>query len=167
VLVAAQRHGSVRAQPVKNDSIVNMSPMIQQFLSPEAQIMSDQHQAFRKIAMSYADHQTVNHLRKEYVRNDVHVNTIESFNSLLERVKLGVFHHMSPKHLTRYLNEISFRWNHRIPEERVSKNGRKKIVMRPMPFMLMLTSLLAKAAGRQLRKTSNNGFRVLNAQAMA
>jgi len=129
--------------------------------------MSDQHQAFRKIAMNYADHQTVNHLRKEYVRNDVHVNTIESFSSLLERVKLGVFHHMSPKHLVRYLNEISFRWDHRTPEERVAKNGKKKIVMRPMPFMLMLTSLLGKAAGRQLRKTANNGFRVLHTQTIA
>ena len=129
--------------------------------------MSDQHQAFRKIAMNYADHQTVNHLRKEYVRDDVHVNTIESFNSLLERVKLGVFHHMSPKHLARYLNEISFRWDHRTPEERVAKNGKRKIVMRPMPFMFMLTSLLGKAAGRQLRKTPNNGFRVLHTQAIA
>lgn len=129
--------------------------------------MSDQHQAFRKIALDYGQHQTVNHLRKEYVRNDVHVNTIESFNSLLERVKWGVFHHMSPKHLTRYLNEISFRWDHRTPEERVTKNGKKKIVMRPMPFMVMLTSLLGKAAGRQIRKTPNNGFRTLSVQATA
>ncbi|CAB1075410.1 ISSpo8, transposase, partial [Olavius algarvensis Delta 1 endosymbiont] len=49
---------------------------------------------------------SVNHSAKEYARGDVHNNTAESFNSILERAKQGVFHYMSSKHLPRYLNEI-------------------------------------------------------------
>jgi len=48
------------------------------------------------------------------------------FNSLLERTKQGIFHYISQKHLPRYLNEIGFRWNHRTPEKKVTRKGRKK-----------------------------------------
>ena len=68
--------------------------------------MTDQHHSFRHIANDYAAHSTVNHLRKQYVDGDTHTNTAESFGALLERAKLGVFHYMSSKHLSRYLNEI-------------------------------------------------------------
>jgi len=88
--------------------------------------MTDQHMSFRKIAENYAGHSSVNHLRKEYCIGDTHTNTAESFSAMLERTKLGVFHYMSDKHLSRYLNEIGFRWDHRIPEIKITKSGKKK-----------------------------------------
>jgi len=103
--------------------------------------------SFRKIAKNYAGHSTVNHLRKEYCIGDTHTNTAESFSAMLERTKLGVFHYMSKKHLSRYLNEMGFRWDHRIPEIKITKNGKKKKYMRPMPFMARLISLLSRCAG--------------------
>jgi hypothetical protein len=33
--------------------------------------------------------------------------------TLLKRGIMGSFHHVSEKHLDRYANEFSFRWNHR------------------------------------------------------
>ena len=90
--------------------------------------------SFRKIAKNYAGHSTVNHLRKEYCLGDTHTNTAESFSAMLERTKLGVFHYMSNKHLSRYLIEIGFRWDHRIPEIKITKSGKKKMYMRPMPL---------------------------------
>ena len=92
----------------------------------------------------------------------MHNNTAESFNSLLERAKLGVFHHLSKKHLPRYLDEIGFRWNHRIPKEKVTQNGTKKSVLIPMPVMSKLQFLLAQAFGRQIRRTINGGIRRLD-----
>ena len=89
--------------------------------------MTDQHHSFRHIASDYAGHSTVNHLRKQYVDGNTHTNTAESFGALLERAKLGVFHYMSSKHLSRYLNEIGFRWDHRIPEVKITKKETKKI----------------------------------------
>ena len=89
----------------------------------EAHLMTDQHHSFRHIGSDYAGHSTVNHLRRQYVDGDTHTNTAESFGALLERAKLGVFHYMSREHLSRYLNEIGFRWDHRIPEIKITKNG--------------------------------------------
>ena len=56
-------------------------------------------------------HKTVNHSVGEYVRDQAHTNGIESFWALLKRGYYGVYHHMSPKHLNRYVNEFSFRHN--------------------------------------------------------
>ena len=79
----------------------------------------------------------------------------ESFAAILERAKQGVFHYLSNKHLTRYLSEFSFRWDQRIPEKKTTRKGVKKIVMRPLPVMVLLIALISKAAGRQLRRTLN------------
>jgi hypothetical protein len=68
---------------------------------------------------------------------------------------------MSTKHLKRYLNEIGFRWDHRLPEEKKKKDGTKKIVMIPMPVMTKLQSLLQHAFGRQIRQTKKGGIRRL------
>lgn len=120
--------------------------------------MSDQHHSHMRIGKNYSKHSTVNHLRKEYARDNVHTNTTESFGALLERAKQGVFHYMSTKHLNRYLHEFEFRWNHRIPEEKITRKGEKKIVMRPMPVMDLLKSLLTKVTGKQIFRTPNGSL---------
>ena len=55
------------------------------------------------------NHQTVNHSVREYVRGQVHTNGIESFWALLKGGYHGTHHHMSPKHLHRYVNEFAGR----------------------------------------------------------
>ena len=60
-----------------------------------------------------AAHQTVMHSAKEYVRGDVHTNTIEGFFSIFKRGMNGVYQHCSEKHLQRYLSEFDFRYNQR------------------------------------------------------
>ena len=47
------------------------------------------------------------------VAGDFHTNTIEGFWSLLTRGIGGVDHSVSAKHLQSYLDEYSFRYNHR------------------------------------------------------
>jgi hypothetical protein len=58
-------------------------------------------------------HETVNHIQKEWVRGDVHTGTIDGYWGLLKRGVIGSFHHISVKHLHRYLSEFQFRWNNR------------------------------------------------------
>ena len=57
------------------------------------------------------DHETVNHSVSEYVNGMAHTNGIESFWSMLKRGYHGTFHHMSPQHLHRYVNEFAGRHN--------------------------------------------------------
>lgn len=158
MFVAVQRHGSVRAVPVNNDRIVELAPVIDKMISRKAQLVSDGHHSYRQIGRSFAAHDTVSHGKREYVRGQTHTNTAESFGALLERAKWGVFHFLSSKHLPRYLNEFEFRWEHRIPEEKITRTGSKKVVMKPMPVLPMLASLLSSAAGKQLRRTGNRGI---------
>lgn len=49
----------------------------------------------------------------EFARGICHVNTAESFNAVLKRSLVGTWHHVSPKHLSRYVDETSFKWNNR------------------------------------------------------
>ena len=58
-------------------------------------------------------HATVNHSKKEYVRGDVHTNSIESVWSLFKRSLIGSYHQLSTKHLDAYLNEFTFRFSRR------------------------------------------------------
>jgi hypothetical protein len=157
-LIAVERRGPVRSAPVANDSIVELSPKIAQWVDPKARLMSDQHNAYRKIAKSYAGHSWVHHGKKQYACGDVHSNTAESFGAVLERAKQGVFHYLSHAHMQRYIHEFEFRWNHREPIERIKKNGTPKIIMKPLPVMTMLRSLISCAAGQHLRRSANGGI---------
>ena len=57
-------------------------------------------------------HKTINHSRT-YGIGEVHTNTIENAFSLLKRGLYGTFHKVSVKHLGRYCNEFSYRFNRR------------------------------------------------------
>ena len=56
-------------------------------------------------------HDTVNHSEGEFVRAGVTTNSIESVFAVLKRGLIGVYHHASPKHLGRYVDEFAFRLN--------------------------------------------------------
>src|ERR1044072_8617023 len=58
-------------------------------------------------------HDTVKHTAKEYVRGDVHTNTVEGYFSVFKRGMRGVYQHCAEKHLHRYLAEFDFRYNNR------------------------------------------------------
>lgn len=75
-----------------------------------------------KNSMIYADNSgaynglvplRVNHSRGEYVRNDIHTNNIESFWAIIKRGYVGIYHQWSKKHLHRYIQEFTYRYNHR------------------------------------------------------
>ena len=132
--------------------------MINRLVDKKAHLMIDKSRSHQALVKNYAAHDYVNHGIKEFVRGDAHVNTTESFGALLERTKQGVFHHLSELHLPRYLDEISFRWNHRIPDKEIIKRGKKKLVYKPMPVINMLSSLIGNAFGRQLRRSINGGI---------
>ena len=159
--MAVERNGPVRAIPVAGDKISELLPPVNRFVDKNAHVMTDESHSFRSICHQFAGHHWVNHRNKEYARGDIHNNTAESFGAILERAKQGVFHYLSPKHLSRYLHEIGFRWDHRIPELKLTKNGDLKLVMKPMPVRDMLQSLLSQATGRQLRRSPNGGITCL------
>ena len=72
-----------------------------------ATIYTDQSRSYRGLE----NRESVNHSIGEYVRNQVHVNGLESLWAVLKRGYKGVSHYMSPKHMQRYVNELEYRNN--------------------------------------------------------
>ena len=98
-------------------------------------VHTDEYQGYNYICRAYT-HNTIKHGRGEYVKGTVHTNTIESFWALFKRGYHGVYHWMSPKHLQRYVNEFSFRFNRRASEmQTVFSNVVDNIVNTPnLPY---------------------------------
>jgi hypothetical protein len=80
----------------------------------ESRLQTDESRLYTKVGAEFAAHETVNHGRKEYVRDDVTTNTIESYFSVFKRGMRGTYQHCAEKHLHRYLAEFDFRYNNRI-----------------------------------------------------
>ncbi len=76
--------------------------------------MTDEGGQYYRVGKEFARHETINHSADEYVRGDVHTNTIEGYFSILKRGIIGTYHHVSPQHLKRYLGEFDFRYNERL-----------------------------------------------------
>lgn len=113
VFALVERGGRVRSFTMPSVTAVNLKRSIQEHVSPEAKLMTDELIAYKKIGKDFAGHQTVNHSKKEYVRGEVSTNTVEGYFSLLKRGLTGTYHHVSPHHLHRYLDEFNFRYNAR------------------------------------------------------
>lgn len=103
------RNGQVVAQPVANTTRKTLHGFISENVAIGSTVYTDNFPAYR--CMNGYQHQSVNHSVGEYVKAQAHTNGIESFWALLKRGYYGIYHHMSPKHLHRYVNEFSFRHN--------------------------------------------------------
>jgi len=158
VLVAAQRHGPVRAVPIASEKASTMQPIIDQHLCKSAHLMSDGHRSYIKIGKQFAAHSHVNHSKQEYSRGSTHNNTAESFSSMLERARFGVFHYMSPKHLKRYLSEMEFRWETRVAKKNKNSYGKQKTAMKSVPVNDMLVILIMRFSGFCLKRTKSWGI---------
>ena len=75
-------------------------------------VATDENQAYNYVRRGLP-HETINHSQDEWVRGEVHTNSIESFWSLLKRGVLGSYHNVSKGYLPLYLAEFSFRFNNR------------------------------------------------------
>jgi transposase-like protein len=105
-----ERGGKVRSHHVPSVSSVTLGPILRDQIDRATKVMSDDAPHTSGILQR---HETVNHSIGEYVRGDVHTNTIEGYFSILKRGIIGTYHHVSAKHLKRYLAEFDFRYNER------------------------------------------------------
>jgi transposase-like protein len=114
VVALVERGGRVRARRVDRVTAATLKGAIRENVDRSSRIMTDELNSYRGIGKEFkGGHHTVKHSLHEYVRDDVHVNTGESFFALLKRGIVGSFHSVSKQHLDRYCDEFSFRWNHR------------------------------------------------------
>jgi transposase-like protein len=109
VLGMRERGGRVIAMPIDTPSRKTIHGAIIQNVEPGSTINTDEGAAYPGIENEGYVHVTVNHKGGEYIRGEAGTNGIESVFAVLKRGIYGVYHSASPKHLSRYVDEFSFR----------------------------------------------------------
>ena len=101
----------ISARVVGNTDKDTLQGFVRDHAEPGATLYTDESGSYK--GMDEYDHEAVNHSVSEYVRDQAHVNGIESYWASLRRGYHGTFHKISPKHLQRYVNEFATRHNMR------------------------------------------------------
>ena len=113
VLSLVERNGTVRSFHIPSVNASTLKPILKEQINQDAHLMTDDGLWYRPIGRLFAKHEVVKHSQDEYVRGNVHTNTVEGFFSIFKRGIYGVYQHVSPFHLHRYTTEFDFRYNHR------------------------------------------------------
>lgn len=114
VIALVQRDGCSRTRVVERVNAKTLHSAIRENVAKPSLIVTDEWPGYRGIGKHYdGNHFFVNHGAGQYVNGPIHTNTAESFFALLKRGVHGTFHHVSKKHLSRYCDEFSFRWDTR------------------------------------------------------
>lgn len=108
-----QNDGKVHAEMVPATTNANLFPIMFNRVEKGSTIVTDGYHIYKRLAGNYK-HVVVDHNKDEYVSPEgFHTNSIEGYWSLLKRGIIGIYHQVSPKHLSRYCDEFSFRYNSR------------------------------------------------------
>ena len=106
-----ERGGRTRALPLFDGTgAMSIERTVRQNVKEGSTLHTDELAAYKRLDKDYK-HESVNHSQGEYSRKGVTTNGIESVFAVLRRGLHGVYHHASPKHLARYVDEFSFRLN--------------------------------------------------------
>jgi transposase len=114
-----QRSGEVVIRMLANVRQVTIEPLMRSTIAIGTTVYTDEYDIYARVTQWGFEHQTVNHGRKEYARDDdgdgfceVHVNTMEGFWSLL-RSWLRPHRGISQEKLPNYLAFFQFVHNTR------------------------------------------------------
>lgn len=103
-----------RSFHVPEVNAATLKPILRAQIDAASWLMTDDATYYRPIGGDFRHHFTVNHSIGEYVSGGTTVNACENYFSILKRGINGVYQHVSPTHLKRYVGEFDFRYNNRI-----------------------------------------------------
>lgn len=113
VVALVERGGNVRSFHVERADKSTVTQIVTANVKKETRLHTDESRLYSGAEQRFAAHETVVHSGHEYVRGDVHTNTIEGYFSIFKRGMKGVYQHCGENHLHRYLAEFDFRYNRR------------------------------------------------------
>jgi len=118
-----ERGGDVRSFHVPSVSAKTLKPIMQEQIAQDTAIVTDEMSSYNGTEKMFRSHDTVTHGAGEYVRGQIHTNTIENYFSLVKRALVGTYHHVAPRHLRRYIGEFDFRYNNRKVDDSARMNA--------------------------------------------
>ena len=114
VLTLIERGGEARSFHVQAVNADTLKPILKEQIASDTKLYTDEAGQYKWASGHFADHNFVRHGIGEYVRGDVHTNTMENYFSIFKRGMKGIYQHCRPRHLKRYLAEFDFRYSNRI-----------------------------------------------------
>jgi transposase-like protein len=108
--------GKVDTTVVTDTKASTLKPIIKEMVKSGSIMVTDEWVAYNGLSNDY-QHEVVNHQKSEYVKDGFSTNALEGFWSLLKRGIYGIYHHVSPKHLNKYTDEFTYRYNTRTSNE--------------------------------------------------
>lgn len=133
-----QRGGSVRAKKVPGRGARTLRKELVANVEAGAQLMTDDYAGYKVVGKQLYDHDTVNHSALEYAVGLTHTNSIENFWSLFKRGLVGSFHKISEKHLDRYLDEFSYRFNRRDEGDLFGTTVGRMLAGKALPYKTLI-----------------------------
>ena len=97
MVALVERGGEVRSSHIANVSADSLRPILHGQASPKSRLMTDELATYKLLGHRFASHEAVKHSMDEYVRGDVHTNTVEGFFGILKRGINGAYQHVSPR----------------------------------------------------------------------
>lgn len=137
VMGLVSKAGELRAGVLDQPSAHAMQSVIYSHVVAGSTVVTDSAHAYRAIGAHY-DHRTVNHNKGEYVKDGFSTNAVEAVWALLKRQIIGVHHWVSPKHLDRYVGEMTFRYNRRDMAKGDRVNNLLAQVEGPLPYKVLI-----------------------------
>jgi len=112
VFAAVERNGQIRRRVVANVCGDTLKAAMRETVDTESRIITDEFNSYNGVESEYkGGHDVICHSTREYVRGDVHTNTVESSFALIKRGIMGIYHNVSREYLHRYLWQFDFVWN--------------------------------------------------------
>jgi len=109
VMAFISREQGIKVQVLDNRQEIMQS--VRDNVSTDARLITDEAGAYHHANKEYANHEVVHHSQNEFVRGDIHTNTVEGFFSHLKRKIYGIHHFVTAKHLQRYADETAYKYN--------------------------------------------------------
>ena len=110
--IRERRTGTVRARVIPRTTKFEVKTDIVGNVAYGARVYTDESWSYEWAGFRY-QHATVNHSHDEYVRGAVHTNGCENFFKCLRMGLKGTYIKATPEHLQAYVDETTFRFNHK------------------------------------------------------
>lgn len=84
-----------------------MIPFVHDTVAKGSNVITDELKSYKNLKDQFT-HKSISHSNNEYVRGNVHTNTVENFWSVFKRTVYGTYQMVSEKHIQRYCNESDY-----------------------------------------------------------
>ena len=113
VFAAVEREGRIKATVFESRRGPHIKQQVIEWVEPRSIVVTDEWPAYNGLHNHFSGHKRISHSSGRYVDGGIYTNTVEGFFGNLKTGIRGNYKKVSHKWLQSYLNEFTWRYNHR------------------------------------------------------